>query len=203
VPTAIVQASANFGAFSNAILIGNYGDGAINAFDPNSGQFLGTLKDGNGKQIANEQLHSLVFGDGSAGSADTLYLTAAPAGGSAGIFAAVAVNTSGAGPDFALSADRQSVTVTPGQAGDFSIKAAPVGNFRGTFTFSCAAPAAVTCNVSAPSVDPATGAAVVAVTAKTSALSAAAVIPSPQGRGVRGIGANSALAVLLPGFLLA
>jgi len=186
VPTAIVQASANFGAFSNDILIGNYGDGTINAFDPNTGEFLGSLKDGNGAPIANQQLHSMVFGDGSAGSADTLYLTAAPAGGSAGVFAAVTVNTSGAGPDFALSSDRQSVTVMPGQIGDFSVKAAPVGNYRGTFTFSCSAPAVVTCNVSSPSVDPATGAAVVAVTAKTGTA----------------VGANVAAALLLPGFLL-
>ena len=48
VPTGIVQASLNFGAFSNDVLIGNYGDGAINAFDPKSGQFLGVLRDGNG-----------------------------------------------------------------------------------------------------------------------------------------------------------
>src|SRR4029079_12475063 len=84
VPTAIVQASANFGAFSNDILIGNYGDGVINAFDPNTGQFLGTLKDGNGNPIVNPQLHSLFFADGTVGSADTLYLTAAPAGGTSG-----------------------------------------------------------------------------------------------------------------------
>jgi uncharacterized protein (TIGR03118 family) len=187
VPTGIVKASANFGAFSNDILIGNYADGAINAFDPNTGEFLGSLKDGNGTPIANQQLHSLVLGDGNAGSADTLYLTAAPAGATSGIFATVAVNTSGAGPDFALSSDRQSVTVSPGQAGDFSVKALPVGNYRGTFSFSCSAPAMVTCNVSAVSMDPATGAAVVAVTATAS----------------RAAGTNAVLGVLLPGFLLA
>jgi len=187
VPTSIVQASANFGAFSNDILIGNYADGAINAFDPATGQFLGSLKDGNGTPIANQQLHSIVFGDGSAGAADTLYLTAAPAGGTSGIFAAVTVNMSGAGPDFALSSDRQSVTVTPGQIADFSVKASPAGNYRGTFAFSCTAPSTVTCNVSAPSMDPATGSAVVAVTAKTSAAA----------------GANVVKAILLPGFLLA
>jgi uncharacterized protein (TIGR03118 family) len=186
VPTAIVQASANFGAFSNDILIGNFGDGAINAFNPTTGELVGSLKDGNGILIANQQLHGLVFGGGDAASADTLYLTAAPAGGTSGIFASIVVNTSGAGPDFALSSDRQSVTVAPGQIADFSVKALPVGNYRGIFSFSCSAPAKVTCNVSAVSVDPATGAAVVAVTATAS----------------RAAGANVA-AVLLPGFLLA
>jgi len=187
VPTAIVQASANFGPFSNDILIGNFGDGAINAFNPTTGELVGSLKDGNGSLIANQQLHGLVFGGGDAGSADTLFLTAAPAGGTSGIFAAITVNTSGAGPDFALSSDRQSVTVAPGQVADFSVKALPVGNYRGVFSFACNAPATVTCNVSAASMDPATGAAVVAVTATAA----------------RAAGANVAAAVLLPGFLLA
>ena len=187
VPTAIVQASANFGAFSNDILIGNYGDGAINAFDPDTGQFLGTLKDGNGNPITNPLLHSMFFGDGNTGSADTLYLTASPGGGANGIFAAIAVNTSGAGPDFAMTTDRQSVTVAPGQVADFSVRAAPVGNYRGTFTFSCNTPATVTCNLSTPSMDPVTGTAIVAVSA--TAMHAA--------------GANMASAILVPGFLLA
>ena len=186
VPSAIVQAGANFGAFSNDILIGNFADGVINAFDPGTGQYLGALKDGNGTPIANQQLHSMFFGDGTAGNADTLYLTAAPAGTTSGIFAAVTVNTSGAGPDFALTSDRQSVTVTPGQVGNFSIKATPAGNFRSAFSFSCDAPATVTCTLSAPSFDPVTGAAVVAVTATAS----------------RSAGANVAAALVLPGVLL-
>ena len=186
VPSAIVHAGANFGVFSNAILIGNYGDGVINAFDASTGWFVGTVKDGNGNAIVNQQLHSMVFGDGSAGNADTLYLTAAPAGLASGIFATVTVNVSGAGPDFSLTSDRQSVTVAPGQVGDFSVKAVPVGNFRGAFSFSCNAPTTVTCRVSAPSVDSATGAAVVAVTATAS----------------RVAGSNVAVAILLPSFLL-
>ncbi|HXS76262.1 MAG TPA: TIGR03118 family protein [Terracidiphilus sp.] len=176
VPSAIVQASANFGAFSNDILIGNTGDGFINAFDPTTGQYLGALKDGNGNPIVNQQLHSMFFGDGTAGNADTLYLTAAPGGETSGIFAAINVNTSGGGPDFSLSSDRQSVTVAPGQIGDFSVKATPAGNFRSAFSFSCNAPAAVACNVSAPSFDPATGSAVVAVTATATRAAAANVV---------------------------
>lgn len=204
VPTAIVQASANFGAFSNDILIGNYGDGVINAFDPNTGQFLGALKDGNGNPISNPQLHSLLVGNGTVGSADTLYLTAGGSGGNAGIFAAVAVNTSGAGPDFALSSDRQSVTVAVGQAANFSVKAAPVGNFRAAFSFSCNAPATVTCVLSAPSVDPATGSAVVAVTATASTANViASSVPGSHAQGSPGgLQVNPVTAVLLPGFLL-
>jgi uncharacterized protein (TIGR03118 family) len=43
-PWGIVHAPGNFGEFSNALLIGNVEDGKINAFDPSSGAFLGTLK---------------------------------------------------------------------------------------------------------------------------------------------------------------
>lgn len=186
VPSAIVQASANFGAFSNDILIGNFGDGMINAFDPNSGQFLGSLKDGNGNAIVNGNLHSMVFGDGSSGSADTLYLTAAPGGGNNGIFAAVAVNTAGTGPDFSLNASPSTVTVPAGQAGNFSVTAAPVANFRGAFTFACNAPAAVTCTVGSPTVDAATGSATVAVTATA----------------LRTASASAMAAIVLPGILL-
>jgi len=168
VPSAIVQASPNFGAFSNDILIGNYGDGRINAFDPQTGQFVGTLKDGNGNPIVNPQLHSMIFGDGRGGDVDTLYLTAALGTGTDGIFAAIAVNSSGGGPDFSITASPSSVTVPVGQQANFSVKAAPIANFRGSFSFACNAPAKVTCAIGSPSIDPATGSATVAVTATTS-----------------------------------
>lgn len=167
-PSGIVQAGPNFGAFSNDILIGNYGDGLINAFDPGTGQFLGTLKDGNGTPITNPKLHSLLFGDGNAGDANTLYLTAALSGGTNGLFATIAVNTRGAGPDFSLTASPASATVSAGQAANFSIEAAPVANFRGAFSFACNAPATVTCTVGSSSVDTRTGSATVVVTATPS-----------------------------------
>jgi hypothetical protein len=187
VPSGIVQASANFGAFSNDILIGNYGDGLINAFDPNTGQFIGFLKDGNGNPIINPQLHSMVFGDGTSGNIDTLYLTAALTGETNGVFASVAKNTSGAGPDFSLSASPSTVTVPVGQAASFSIKAAPVGNFRGAFSISCNAPASVSCTVGSLSIDPVTGSAMTTVTATPSSAAHA----------------NSLAAFVFPGVLLA
>jgi uncharacterized protein (TIGR03118 family) len=186
VPSGIVKAGADFGAFSNAILIGNFGDGLINAFDPNTGQLLGVLKDGNGNPIVNLQLHSMVFGDGSTGNANRLYLTAALTGGVNGIFASVATNTSGAGPDFTLSASPSTVTVSAGQAASYSIKVAPVGNFRGGYSISCNAPTIVTCTVGSQSIDPVTGSATVTVTATQSSATRA----------------NAIVALLFPGFLL-
>ncbi|HVT96676.1 MAG TPA: TIGR03118 family protein [Acidobacteriaceae bacterium] len=187
VPSGIVQASANFGAFSNAILIGNAGDGVINAFDPASGDLLGKLKDGNTNVITNAHLHGMTFGDGTVGDANTLYLTSALPSGADGLFAAISVNTSGTGPNFNLNSDRQSAIVSPGQSATFSLTATPVANFRGAFVFTCNVPPAVTCTIGPPTVDVATGAATVTVTAS------AAATPS----------ANTMAAFALPGVLLA
>src|SRR4029077_7557207 len=72
-PWGITEASANFGPFSNDILIGNVGDGAINAFDPTSGQFVGQLLDGDGFSLAEVGLHGLVFRTDRLGDPSTLY----------------------------------------------------------------------------------------------------------------------------------
>src|SRR6266436_9035989 len=75
VPWGITQASANFGPFSNNILIGNAGDGNINAFDLATGNFVGKLKDGDGHVIAKIGLHGLAFRSDGFGDPDTLYFT--------------------------------------------------------------------------------------------------------------------------------
>src|SRR5438876_2507605 len=74
-PWGVTQASANFGPFSNDILIGNIGDGTISAFDPTSGQFVGQLLDGNGFALAEVGLHGLVFRADGFGDPNTLYFT--------------------------------------------------------------------------------------------------------------------------------
>ena len=76
-PWGIVQAPAGFGTLGNAILIGNFGDGHITAFDQ-SGKLLGQLTDGQ-KILAIDGLWGLEFGNGSTGGdANTLYFTAGP-----------------------------------------------------------------------------------------------------------------------------
>ena len=88
-PWGIVQASANFGAFSNDILIGNFGDGIINAFDPATGAFLGQIKDPAGNVIINPGLWALVFRADGVGNANTLYFTAGASGEDHGLFGAI------------------------------------------------------------------------------------------------------------------
>jgi uncharacterized protein (TIGR03118 family) len=76
-PWGVALAPANFGAFSGAILIGNFGDGRIGAYNAVDGAFLGNVSDANGAAIAIDGLWALTFGQGT--SSATLFFTAGPA----------------------------------------------------------------------------------------------------------------------------
>lgn len=81
-PWGIAIAPPNFGPFAGALLVGNFADGKINAFNPASGVFLGTLDDATGNPIAIPGLWSLNFGGGSdSEDPGTLYITAGIGGG--------------------------------------------------------------------------------------------------------------------------
>ena len=88
-PWGITQASSNFGPFSNDILIGNAGDGNINAFDLTTGNFVGKLKDGDGHVIAKIGLHGLAFRSDGFGDPNTLYFTSEFQNAEDGLFGAV------------------------------------------------------------------------------------------------------------------
>ncbi|MDB6036738.1 MAG: hypothetical protein JWM99_579 [Verrucomicrobiales bacterium] len=95
-PWGLTIAPSGFGLFAGDLLVGNFGDGLINAFDPISGTFLGTLKDSSGTPIANPGLWGLKIGNGgSGGETNTLYITAGIAGGDSledhGLFASLGV----------------------------------------------------------------------------------------------------------------
>ena len=81
-PWGLALAPANFGQFSNDLLVGNLGDGRINAFDPITGNFVGQLSDPSGKIITIEFLWALAFGNGAlAGRSNYLLYTAGSKGG--------------------------------------------------------------------------------------------------------------------------
>jgi uncharacterized protein (TIGR03118 family) len=81
-PWGMALAPDFFGDYSNTLLVGNFGDGSINAFDPFSGDYLGMLQDSNGNAINISGLWALQFGNGhAAGDAGTLYFTAGIANG--------------------------------------------------------------------------------------------------------------------------
>ena len=80
-PWGMQMAPATFGEFSGALLVGNFGDGTINAFDPAKGTQLGTLQDPTGHPLAIPGLWGLLFGNGGrGGDSSTLYFTAGIAG---------------------------------------------------------------------------------------------------------------------------
>ena len=80
-PWAMVIAPATFGKFGGDLLVGNFGDGAINAFDPRKGTALGALQDNTGNALPITGLWGLRFGNGSTGGDPaTLYFTAGIAG---------------------------------------------------------------------------------------------------------------------------
>jgi uncharacterized protein (TIGR03118 family) len=98
-PWGVGLAPADFGQFANDFLIGNFGDGKINAYDA-KGHWLGALSDSSGKPIVNPGLWTVTF-SGPAGATavnavpDTLYITAGligPTHENAGVFARIAPN---------------------------------------------------------------------------------------------------------------
>ena len=95
-PWGLAMAPAGFGRFAGQLLVGNFGDGTINAFDPASGAFVGPLANTNGELIAIEGLWGLKFGNGgNGGDTNTLYFTAGIAAGGAledhGLFGSISV----------------------------------------------------------------------------------------------------------------
>ena len=196
-PWGVVATPATFGTFSNAILVGNFGDGTINAFDP-TGKSLGQLTDSSNKVLVNPGLWDLTFGEGGGPSGDpnTLYLTAGggnqpnfPSGGSTtSVFASLVPAAAVAGPGFSLSLSAQSVTVAPGGSANLMIGASVVGGFNGPIALSCTAPAGLSCVFNPTTISPGSSA-----SSSTLTISAASTPPPVTGYSLSG------MASLLPG----
>jgi uncharacterized protein (TIGR03118 family) len=89
-PWGLAIAPATFGALGGDLLVGNFGDGTINAFDPITGALMGTLANQNGTTLVTDGLWALDFGNGgSGGLANSLYVTAGPADETGGLFARI------------------------------------------------------------------------------------------------------------------
>jgi uncharacterized protein (TIGR03118 family) len=92
-PWGLTLASANFGEYSNDLLVGNFGNGFIHAFNPTTGAAVGTLEDFKGNPIDIDGLWGLKFGTGmgNGGSPNALYFTAGPNGETNGLFGTLTV----------------------------------------------------------------------------------------------------------------
>jgi uncharacterized protein (TIGR03118 family) len=86
-PWGVTLAPAFFGEFSHAVLVGNFGDGTINAFNPVTGEFLGKMLTPSGSTLAITGLWGLAFGNGGmSGPGNTLFFTAGPNDETDGLF---------------------------------------------------------------------------------------------------------------------
>ncbi len=93
-PWGMAQAPADFGAFSNMLLVGNTTSGMIGAYDPNTGAFQGFLQDSAGQPIKIPGIWGIGFGNGNrkAGPTNTLYYAAGGDDYLTGVFGAITAN---------------------------------------------------------------------------------------------------------------
>jgi uncharacterized protein (TIGR03118 family) len=90
-PWGLAIAPADFGVFSNTLLVGNFGDGTINAFKLDSGRFVGTLSDANRDPIVIDGLWGIGFGDGYRDQpTNVLFFAAGPEDESHGLYGRIA-----------------------------------------------------------------------------------------------------------------
>jgi uncharacterized protein (TIGR03118 family) len=117
------------------LLVGNFGDGLINAFDATNGSPLGQLKDPDGEPIQIDGLWALQVGNGGAGgNSHTVYFTAGPFGESHGLFGSLttAAHGSSEGPSEAqwVQANADVVQLDAQQLVNDSANGAPAATIR-------------------------------------------------------------------------
>jgi uncharacterized protein (TIGR03118 family) len=91
-PWGLATAPAGFGNFGGFLLVGNFGNGRVSAYEQHGAKWVykGQLRVADGTPIAIDGLWAIAFGNGSAaGPASTLYFTAGPTGESHGLFGSI------------------------------------------------------------------------------------------------------------------
>ena len=154
-PWGVAIAPANFGVFSNALLIGNFGDGLINAYDAKTYGYLGQLMDSTGKSLTYASLWELLPGATavtgtaavSGGDPSTVYFTAGLTGEAHGLFGAISNGTvAGSTAGIAITTSSPAGTVTAGNSVQTGISVVPVNGFSGQVTLTCSGlPAGASC----------------------------------------------------------
>ncbi len=93
-PWGLTIAPTSFGSLAGDLLVGNFGDGTINAYDPITGLPLGSLFDSHGTPLVIDGLWALTPGNGGVGSDPmAIYFTAGPDGEMHGLFGDLTVSS--------------------------------------------------------------------------------------------------------------
>ncbi len=97
-PWGLAIAPADFGPLSGALLVGNFGDGRITAYNPTTGASMGQLSDASGAPMVISGLWGLSFGNGAAaGGVNQLFVTAGSQTETHGLFGVITYGPSGIG----------------------------------------------------------------------------------------------------------
>jgi uncharacterized protein (TIGR03118 family) len=88
-PWGMALAPSGFGGFGGALLVGNFGDGRIHAYNPDTGAFLGTIRRPNGHAVVIDGLWALMFGNGTSAGSTTLLFSAGPDDEAHGLFGSI------------------------------------------------------------------------------------------------------------------
>jgi uncharacterized protein (TIGR03118 family) len=115
-PWGMALAPDTFGTLAGALLVGNFGDGVINGYDPTTGAFVATVSDSTGQPIASPGLWGIAFGNGARNQpAGTLYFAAGIGGETGGLYGRIDVGATPpdiVAPTVDLSAPAASATVS-------------------------------------------------------------------------------------------
>jgi uncharacterized protein (TIGR03118 family) len=177
-PWGIALAPAGFGQFGGELLVGNFGDGKINAFDPTSFALKGQLQDATGAPIVNDRLWEILFGQNGTGDPNTLYFSAGVNDEKGGLVGALTAAAPVAAGDFQVAVSAPAVTLAAGGSGTEQIQVAPSNGFSAPVTFNASGvPAGLTFQFSPASVTPTGG----AMVATTMTISPAATAPGTGG----------------------
>jgi uncharacterized protein (TIGR03118 family) len=88
-PWGITVAPASWGTFANDLLVGNFGNGEIDAFNPTTGAFVGTVTGSNGQPLVNSGLWALATRTGPGFDPNAVYFTAGINGGADGLLGSI------------------------------------------------------------------------------------------------------------------
>jgi uncharacterized protein (TIGR03118 family) len=159
-PWGVVIPPAGFGSLAGDLLVGNFGDGTINAYNFATGAFIDQMKDQTGAPITNASLWDMVFdSSGTTGDPNTMYMTAGLANEAHGVFAKITPNTASTPTgDFSISASPATMTINAGQPAVFTVTLGGLNGFNSAVNLSCSGqPINSACSFSPVSVTPTSG----------------------------------------------